>query len=56
MQETWVPSLSREDTLEKETATCSGILAWEIHRPEESGRLPSMGSQESELVTKPPPV
>ena len=55
-QETRVPYLSQEDTLEKEMATCSSILAWEIHRPEESGRLPSMGSQESELVTKPPPV
>ena len=29
MQETWVPSLSREDPLEKEMATRSSILAWE---------------------------
>ena len=30
MQETWVRSLSREDPLEKEQATDSSILAWEI--------------------------
>ena len=30
MQETWVQSLHREDPLEKEMATHSSILAWEI--------------------------
>ena len=30
MQETWVRSLVREDPLEKEIATLSGIIAWEI--------------------------
>ena len=30
MQETWVQSLGREDPLEKEIATHSNILAWEI--------------------------
>ena len=30
MQETWVQSLGWEDPLEKEMATHSGILAWEI--------------------------
>ena len=30
MWETWVPSLGREDPLEKEMATHSRILAWEI--------------------------
>ena len=29
-QETWVPSLGREDPLEKETVTHPSILAWEI--------------------------
>ena len=29
-QETWVKSLGREDPLEKEMATHSSILAWEI--------------------------
>ena len=30
MQETWVRSLSRKDTLEKGKATHSSILAWRI--------------------------
>ena len=30
MQETWVQSLGQEDPLEKEMATPSGVLAWEI--------------------------
>ena len=30
MQETWVQSLGWEDTLEKEMATHSSILAWKI--------------------------
>ena len=30
MQETWVQSLSWKDPLEKEMATHSSILAWEI--------------------------
>ena len=30
VQETWVPSLGREDTLEKGKATHSSILAWRI--------------------------
>ena len=30
MQETWDPSLGQEDPLEKEMATHSSILAWEI--------------------------
>ena len=45
VQETWVRSLGWEDTLEKETATHSSILAWKISRTKEPGRLPSMGSQ-----------
>ena len=44
MQETWVPSLGREDPLEKEMATHSRILAWRIPWTEEPGRLHSMGS------------
>ena len=38
-------SLDWEDPLEKETATHSSILAWEITWTEEPGRLQSMGSQ-----------
>ena len=46
MQEMGVWSLGREDPLEKEMATHSCILAWEIPWTEEPGRLESMGSQE----------
>ena len=42
-----VQSLSREDPLEKEMATHSSILAWEIPWTEEPGGLQSMGSQKS---------
>ena len=45
MRETWVRSLGREDSLEKEMATHSSILAWRIPWTEEFGRLQSMGSQ-----------
>ena len=44
-QETPVQSLVREDPLEKEMATHSCILAWEIPWTEEPGGLQSMGSQ-----------
>ena len=44
-QETCVQPLGREDPLEKEMATHSRILAWEIPRIEEPGRLQSMRSQ-----------
>ena len=47
-QETWVQSLSGEDPLEKEMATHSSILAWEIPWTEEPGGLQSMGSQKSQ--------
>ena len=45
MQETPVQSLGQEDSLEKELATHSSILAWKIQWMEEPGRLQSMGSQ-----------
>ena len=45
VQETQVPSLGREDPLEKEMATNSSILEWEIPWTEEPGGLPSKGSQ-----------
>ena len=44
-QETWVPSLGREDPLEEEMATHSSILAWRIPWTEELGDLQSVGSQ-----------
>ena len=43
-QETQVPSLGREDPLEKGVATHSSILAWKIPWAEERARLQSMGS------------
>ena len=45
MRETRVQSLGREDLLEKEMATHSGVLAWKIPQMEEPDRLPSMGLQ-----------
>ena len=45
MQETWVQSLGLEDPLEKEMATHSSILAWEISWTEEPGEVQFMGSQ-----------
>ena len=43
--ETLVRSLGGEDTLEKEMATRSSILAWKIPWTEEPGGLQSTGSQ-----------
>ena len=42
--ETRIQSLGWEDTLEKEMATHSSILAWKIPWTEEPGGLQSMGS------------
>ena len=45
VQEIRIPSLGREDPLEKEMATHSSILAWKIPWTEEPGGLWSMGLQ-----------
>ena len=45
MPETRVQSPGQEGPLEKEMATHSSILAWEILWTEEPGRLQSKGSQ-----------
>ena len=45
MQEMQVWSLHWEDPLEKEMATQSSILAWEIPQTEEAGGLQSLGLQ-----------
>ena len=45
MRETRVPSLGREDPLEKEMAIHSSAIAWKIPWTEELGRLQSMGLQ-----------
>ena len=54
MQETLVQSLGRQDPLEKEMATYSSILAWEIPGTEELGGLQSTGLQRArhDLVTR----
>ena len=44
-REMQVQSLGQEDSLEKETATHSSTLAWEIPWTEKPVRLQSMGSQ-----------
>ena len=48
MQENWVQFLGWEDLLEKEMATHSSTLAWEIPWTEEAGGVQSMGSQRVE--------
>ena len=45
MQETWVRSLGQKGPLEKGMATHSSILAWRTPWTEQSGGLPSTGSQ-----------
>jgi len=47
MEDTQVQSLGQEDPLEKEMATHSSILAWEIPWTEKPGGLQSMRSQKS---------
>ena len=42
MQETWVPSLGQEDTLEKGIALRSSILAWRLHGQRNPAVLQSM--------------
>ena len=43
----------QKETLEKEIATHSSILAWIIPWIEEPGRLQSMGLQESDMTERP---
>ena len=54
MQDTQVRSLGQEDPLEKEMATHSSILAWEIPWTEEPGGLQFLGMQRvrHDLATK----
>ena len=56
-QEMQVQSLDQEDPLEKEMATHSSILPWEIPWTREPGRSQSMGSQRigHDLATKQQP-
>ena len=47
-----IPFLGWEDPLEKEMATPSSILAWEIPWTEEPGGLQSVKSQESDITKR----
>ena len=49
-QEVQVQSLGCRDSLEKEMATHSSILAWEIPWTEKPDGLQSMGSRESNMT------
>ena len=46
----WVLSLGQEDRLEKEMATHSSILAWEIPWTEEPGGYSPWGREESDMT------
>ena len=48
MPETWIQTLRQEDSLEKEMATHSSILSWEILWTQKPGGLQSTGLQKSE--------
>ena len=50
MQETWVQALAQEDSLEKETATHSTILAWRILWTEELGELQYLGLKRPDMT------
>ena len=50
VRETWVQFLGQEDPLEKEMATHSGILAWDIPRTEEAVGLSPWGHEEADIV------
>ena len=58
MQEIPVPSLDQEDPLEKEMATHSSVLAWEIPWTEDRGAwwavVHGVTRVGHDLVTKPP--
>ena len=54
MQKTWLQSLGGEDSLEKEMATHSSVLAWEIPWTEKPGGLQSVGLRRArrDIVTE----
>ena len=49
VQEARVQSLDWDDSLEKEMATHSSILAWKTPWTEKPGRLQSMGSRKTQI-------
>ena len=50
MQETWIPTLGWEDSLEKEVATHSSTLSWEVPETEEPGGYSSWDHQELDII------
>ena len=50
VQETWIPSLGREDPLEKGMASRSSILAWRISQTEEPAGATVHGLKESDMT------
>ena len=50
VRETWVRSLGWEDPLEKEMATHSSILAWEIHGQRSLVAYSPWGPKESDMT------
>ena len=50
MREMWVQSLGWEDPLEKEMATHSNILAWEIPWTEKPGGLRPQNGKELDMT------
>ena len=52
VQETWLPSLGREDALEKEMATHSRILAWRIPWTEKPMGCSPRGRKESDTTKR----
>ena len=51
MKESWVRSLIQEDPLEKEMATHSSVLSWEMSWTEEPGRLRFLGLQKKSIMS-----
>ena len=49
MRESWVRSLGQEDSLEKEMATHSSILAWRIPWTDEPGGLLGVAKSQTRL-------
>ena len=55
MQEMWIQSLGQEESLKKEMAIHSSILAWEVPWGEEPGGLQGCKIIRHDLVTKQQP-
>ena len=52
MQETWIRSRDRDDSLDKEMSTDFTIIAWEIPWTEDPGGLSPWGCKESDMTER----